>query len=297
MAVLAIAPLLLFAVTVTEDLAAGAKLNAADAATMESWRKITTADRLRLLGWYNANPAPERRDKRAALIVGLAEEGALGWLATHPAAAHLSRKESPEAYGKAKAALLTRAEKSKHPMDFSNAAWFVFPEEPDEAIRLTAENGLMRDTAALAARYLLGVTDPDARSTAFGRGLLQLVKDTPDPLFQYTFADTLRAAGKTEWDYTPLANEAFARAAKAESQQTNCGPNPTPFVLTETPPLAPSGQAEFYALIGCSGYVVSVELLKGSTDMARAAKRQIANRTFEVPRVDGQPRQSILLLR
>ena len=71
-------------------------------------------------------------------------------------------------------------QKIEGPLDRSNAAWFVFPEEPDEAIRLTAENGLMRDTAVLAARTCWA-SSPGARSTAFGRGLLQLVKETPGP--------------------------------------------------------------------------------------------------------------------
>jgi hypothetical protein len=295
MTALVFAPLF-FAATVTEDLAAGAKLTPADAAIIEGSPKASLPDRLRLLGWYHANPNPQHAGKRVALILALAGQGALGRLATHPAAAQISRQASPDGYAKVKAALLARAEKTRLAVDQSNAAWFIFPEEPDQAIGLTAENGLMVDTAMLAARYLLGTTDPDARSTAFGRSLLQLVKDTPDPLFQYAFADTLRAAGKIEWDYTPLANEAFARAAKAEPQQTNCGPNPAVSPLAESGPLS-AGQVEFYALIGCSGFPVSLELLGGRPESAGAAKREIAARTFEVPIVGGQPRQSLQLVR
>jgi len=293
--------------SVNDDLATGAKLSPPQAAAIEAsvaQHKASLADRLRLLGWYAAQPEPEHRDKRIALILALAEQGALGRLSTH-AAANVRREASPEGYAKAKAALLARAEKSKLPVDRSNAAWFVFPEEPDEAIRITAENGLMRDTAVLAAQYLLGVVHPEPRSSAFGRSLLQLLSDTPDPLFQFAFGATLRdlgaqlyAAGKTEWDYTTLANEALARAAKAEPQQTNCGYEPavlpargtTPSV--KSMPTSGSGEVTFYALIGCSGYAASLEWLDGPAESVSAAKREIAARTIEIPGT----RQSLQLI-
>ena len=142
--------------SITDDLATGAKLSPSQAAAIEAsvaQNKAPLPDRLRLLGWYAAQPEPAHRDKRIALILALAQQGALGRLATHTAA-NISREASPEGYAKVKAVLLARAEKSKLPVDRSNAAWFVFPAEPDEAIRITAENGLMRDTAVLAAEPL-----------------------------------------------------------------------------------------------------------------------------------------------
>jgi hypothetical protein len=284
--------------SITDDLATGAKLSPSQAAAIEAsvaQNKAPLPDRLRLLGWYAAQPEPAHRDKRIALILALAQQGALGRLATHTAA-NISREASPEGYAKVKAVLLARAEKSKLPVDRSNAAWFVFPAEPDEAIRITAENGLMRDTAVLAAQYLLGVVHPDPRSSPFGRSLRQLASETPDPLFQFAFGHTLRdlgarlyATGKTEWDYTALANEALARAAKAEPQQGNCGFDPAVLPARgSVPPIKPSaaptsGEVTFYALVGCSGYAASLEWLDGPAEGVSAAKREIAARTLEIP--------------
>ena len=314
---LAFLPLLLHAaVAVSDDIASGAALTPAQAAAIEATltpNKASLSDRRRLLGWYAAQHEPQHRDKRIALILALAQQGALGWLATHTAA-NIRREgdalASPEGYAKVKAALVARAEKSKLPLDRSNAAWFVFPEEPDEAIRITAESGLMRDTAVLAAHYLLGVVTPDARSTAFGRGLLQLVNETPEPLFQFAFAGALSetgarlyAAGKSDWNYTTLANEAFARAAKAEPQQTNCGYDPVvlpargSLASSVKPALAPpAGDVTFYALIGCSGHAVSLEWLDGPAESVSAAKREIAVRQFDVPFNGSQPRQVLQLV-
>lgn len=284
-----LAPLLFQAVSITGELAAGAKLSSAQAAAIEAAaaaNKAPLADRLRLLGWYNANPAAPHREKRAGLI---------------------RRSDSPEAYPEIKAALLARAEKTKLPIDRANAAWFVFPDEPDVAISLTAENGLLRDTAILAARFLLGTTNPDARSTDFGRSLLQLVSETSEPLFQYAFGDTLRslgaklyAEGKTEWNYTTLANESLARAAKAEPQQPNCGFDSAAIPARNSAPpvripeeVSGKGAVTFYALIGCSGYAVSLEWLDGPADAVASAKREIAARQFNV----GSPaRQSLKLV-
>jgi hypothetical protein len=283
-----LAPLLFQAASITGELAAGARLSSAQAAAIEAAaaaNKAPLAERARLLGWYNSHPGAHR-ERRAGLI---------------------RRSDSAEAYAEIKAALLARAEKTKLPADRSNAAWFVFPDEPDVAISLTAENGLLRDTAVLAARFLLGTTNPDARSTDFGRSLLQLVSETSDPLFQYAFGDTLRslgarlyAEGKTEWNYTTLANESLARAAKAEPQQPNCGFDSAalPARNSATPERSPpevsgKGAVTFYALIGCSGYAVSLEWLDGPADAVAQAKREIAARQFNA----GSPaRQSLKLV-
>ncbi len=311
-AVLLFGPLFLYASALADDFSAGAKLTPAQAAAIESGKPpISLADSRRLLGYYAAYPdPPQHRDKRIALILTLAQQGALGRLAVHRAA-HFRRETA--SYTKVKDALLARAEKTKLPIDRSNAAWFLFPEEPDEAIKITAENGLMHDTAVMAAQYLLGVVHPDGRSSPFGRGLMDLVNETPDPLFQFAFGDTLRALGaqlyaegKTEWNYTALANESLARAAKAEPQQTNCGFEPAalptrgaasspPKPPADYAPLAP-GEVAFHALIGCSGYAASLEWLDGPATAVSAAKREIAARQFDVQPAGGSPAQSLQLL-
>ena len=316
------AVIVLPAATILDDLATGAKLSATQVSAIEvavGQSKSTLPDRLRLLGWYGAHPDVQHRDKRVALILALAQRGELGRLATHEAAR--IRREgtdalaSPEGYAQVKAALLARAEKTARPVDRSNAAWFVFFEEPDEAIRIAAESGLKRDTAVMAAQYLLGVVTPDARSSGFGRGLLQMVNETDEPLFQYAFGGTLRqlgaslyAMGKTEWDYTELANQALARAAKAEPQQTNCAFTPAALparggsltaaakVASESLAAAAPGEVAFHALIGCSGYATSLEWLDGSSESVGAAKREIAARHFDVPLVKGQPSQTIQIV-
>jgi hypothetical protein len=317
-----LAIVVLHAAGISEDLANGALLTATQAAAIEAAAaqgKAPLPDRHRLLGWYAAHPEAQHRGKRVALILALAQRGELGRLSTHEAA-RIRRDEnagplaSPDGYAQVKAALLARAQKSKLPVDHSNAAWFVFFDEPDEAIRITAENGLERDTAVMAAQYLLGVVTPDARSSGFGRGLLQLVNETGEPLFQYAFGDTLRtigarlyAEGKTEWDYTTLANQALARAAKAEPQQTSCGFTPAvlPTRGAASPPIKanpgltspPSpGEVTFYVLIGCSGYAASLEWLEGPAEAVGAAKREIATRHFDVPLAGGQPSQSLQLI-
>ncbi len=301
---------------ILDDLAAGAKLTPSQAAALASKPAATLADRHRLLGWYAANTDAQHLEKRFALILSLAQQGALGRLATHDAArirrTGADSLASPAGYAKVKEALLERAEKTKLPVDRSNAAWFIFGEEPGEAIKLTAENGLMHDTAVMAAQYLLGVVDPDGRRSPFGRGLLGLIAETPDPLFQFTFADTLRrlgaqlyATGKTDGNYTALANESLARAAKAEPQQTNCGFEPAALPARGSTPLSPkpdaansaaTGEVSFYALIGCSGYAVSLEWLEGPAGSVSAAKRQIATRQFQVPIANGTPTQTVQLL-
>ena len=303
----------LFGAGVYADIAAGAKLTPAQAAAIESGKPpISPADSRRLLGYYAAYPdAPQHRDKRIALILALAQQGALGRLATHRAA-HIRR--DAEGYAKVKDTLLARAEKTKLPIDRSNAAWFLFPEEPHEAIKITAENGLLHDTAVMAAQYLLGIVhSDDARTSPFGRGLLDLVNETPDPLFQFTFGDTLRtlgaqlySEGKTEWNYTALANESLARAAKAEPQQTNCGFEPAALATrgaASSPPKPPAdyaplshGEVAFHALIGCSGYAASLEWLDGPVTAVSAAKREIAARQFDVQPAGGSPAQSLQLL-
>ena len=302
----------LYAAGISADFAAGAKLNSAQAAAIETAKPpVPLSDSRRLLGYYAAYPdAPQHRDKRIALILALTQQGALGSLATHRAA-HL--RQDAEGYTKIKDALLARAEKTKLPIDRSNAAWFLFPAEPDEAIKIAAENGLMYDTAVMAAQYLLGLVHPDARTSPFGRGLLDLVNDTTDPLFQFAFGDTLRTLGaqlysesKTEWDYTTLANESLARAAKAEPQQTNCSfaPAALPACGTALPPARPpadvaalaSGEVAFHALIGCSGYAASLEWLDGPAAAVSAAKREISVRQFDVLTAGGSPTQSLQFL-
>ncbi len=315
-----------------DDFAAGAKLAASDAANLEakvSAAKASLAERARLLGWYatqSASPdAAKIRGQRLSLLQSLLSSERL--FAQVEAAVHREGDAlaSAEGYASLKAALQTRAEKSKSPADWSNLVWFLFPEEPDEAIRLATENGLAWDGAVMSGYYLLGIgrrryTAPmtplainqDNRLSPFGRSLLALVKDNDEPLFQFAFGDTLRregarlyAAGQLEWDYTALANESLARAAKAEPQQTNCGFLPAALpakgaaMPQETPPPSqPSGasvqkRVTFMALIGCSGQAVALDLLGGPPELVSAAKRQIASRQFEVPVQGSEPRQSL----
>ena len=306
-----ILPLAAAAAGFPDEVAAGAKLAAPDAAALETRfasGKAAAADRARLLGWYSTHP--ESRDRRIALILAMVEKGDSAQLFEH-GAARVGRED--EAYAKVKAALSARAEKSHAPADRSNLVWFLFAEEPDKAFELAAANGQIRDSAVLAAHYLLGLgpirINPDARRSGFGRGLLELVNETADPLFQFAFGDALRqmgawlyASGQIEWDYTTLANAALARASKAEPQQTNCGFDPAVLParggVATLPKLssAPVGGVSFHALIGCSGYVTSLEWLDGPAASAGAAKREIAARNFEVPRVNGQPRQILAVV-
>ena len=232
-------------------------------------------------------------------------------LLAHAAAAAQVRPEG-EDRAKTKAGLMARAEKSQAPVDRSNLVWFLFPEEPDKAFELAAAHGQIRDSAVLAAHYLLGLgparLNPDARNSGFGRGLVELVNETPDPLFQFAFGDALRqmgawlyASGQTEWDYTALANAALARASKAEPQQANCGFDPAVLPVRgaaavsrpKPSPAPPESGVSFLALIGCSGYVTSLEWLGGPAAAVGAAKREIAARHFDVRVVNGQPRQAL----
>ena len=331
MALLCVPPPLSLA-ALPDDLAAGAKLAASDAVGLEakvSSAKATPAERARLLGWYatqSASPDAARiRDRRLLLLQSLLSSERL--FANVEAAVHREGDvlASADGYASLKAALLARVEKSKSPADWSNLVWFLFPEEPDDAIRLATENGLAWDGAVMSGYYLLGIgrrryTAPmaplainqDNRLSPFGRSLLTLVKDNDEPLFQFAFGDTLRregarlhAAGQLEWDYTALANESLARAAKAEPQQTNCGFVPAALppkgatVPPENPlpsqPLGAAGQKRvtFMALIGCSGQAVALDLLGGPPELVSAAKRQIASRQFDVPVQGSEPRQSL----
>jgi len=169
-----------------------------------------------------------------------------------------------------KAELTARAEKSQQPTDRSALVHHLFPQEPDEAIRLAAEHGLLVDAARLAAQYL---QKPDARSTPLGRSLFDLQKGTEDALFQFVFGDTLR--GNSE--FAELSKAALTRAAQAEPQQT-CGiearPAPAkPRVLTAG---RGKGEVTFHVLIGCSGRAVATERVSGPAALQAAAKREIA---------------------
>lgn len=173
-------------------------------------------------------------------------------------------------YAARKAELAARAEKSQQPADRSALVQFVFAQEPDEAIRLAAENSLLVDAARLAAQYL---QKPDARSTPLGRSLFELQKDTDDALFQYVFGDTLR--GNAE--FAELSKAALTRASQAEPQQT-CGIEPRttpakPRVLTAG---RGKGELTFQVLIGCSGRAVATEWVSGPAALQSAAKREIA---------------------
>ena len=317
-----------------DDLAAGAKASASAAAGLQvkvSTGQATLAERARLLGWYATQSTSADavtttiRDQRLALLQSLISSDRL--FAHVEAAVHREGDAfaSAEGYTNLKSALLARAEKSKSPSDRSNLAWFLFPEEPEEAIPMATENGLAWDGAVMSAYYLLGIgrrsytspTNPltinqDNRLSPFGRALLTLVKDNDEPLFQFAFGDLLSregarlyAAGRIEWDYTTLANESLARAAKAEPQQTNCSfapaalPAKGTIVPPETPPLSePPGagvqrRVTFMALIGCSGQATALDLLGGPPELVSAAKRQIAARQFQQPMHGSEPRQSL----
>ena len=321
-----------------DDIAAGVRLSASGAAGLQakvSAAKATLAERTSLLGWYatqSASPdAAMIRGQRLALLQSLVSSDRL--FAHVEAAVHREGNAfaSAEDYTNLKNGLLARAEKSKSPADRSNLAWFLFSEEPEEAIPMATENGLAWDAAVMSAYYLLGIgrrgytspmnpltINPDNRLSPFGRALSMLVKDNDEPLFQFAFGDTLRregarlhAAGRSEWDYTGLSNESLARAAKAEPQQTNCGfapailPAKGATIPLETPPenpppSEPSGavvqkRVTFMALIGCSGQAVALDLLGGPAELVSAAKRQIAARRFEQPVPGSEPRQSLQL--
>ena len=169
-----------------------------------------------------------------------------------------------------KAELAAHADQSQQPADRSALVQFIFPQEPDEAIRLAAEYGLLVDAAPLAAQYL---QKPDARSTPLGRSLFDLQKDTDDALFQFVFGDTLR--GNAE--FAELSKAALTRASQAEPQQ-RCG------IEAITPPAQPrvlaagraKGEVKFYVLIGCSGRAVATEWIAGPAALQSAAKREIA---------------------
>ncbi len=173
-------------------------------------------------------------------------------------------------YAARKAELAARAEKSEQPADRSALVQFVFAQEPDEAIRLAAEHGLLVDAARLAAQYL---QKPDARSTPLGRSLFDLQKDTDDALFQFVFGDTLR--GNVE--FAELSKAALTRAAQAEPQQT-CGIEPR--TVPARPRVLTAGRAKgdviFHVLIGCSGRAVATEWVSGPAALQSAAKREIA---------------------
>lgn len=159
-----------------------------------------------------------------------------------------------------KKALLERARRIQ---DYSAAAHFLLPEEPEEALRLVARAGQVWEAAALGANCLLGVRhrpyageelgpiDPEAGSTPLGRRILESAKEIKNPLYHFVLGDILRnrgakmyAAGQLDWDYTATANAFLQRALDAEPGQPNCGFDramlpPRGAKLTDDPPVAP----------------------------------------------------------